>query len=142
MTKIKYEHLVLTEFPPPKLEDGAIASKYHILAHASGIKKFNGKDFSIAATAITEPSVMVSDTHSHEFDQFLVFIGGNPLSKSLGGEVEICLGEEKEKHTITSSAIVHIPKGTMHCPLTHKRVDKPYIVLDILLAPEYKKHIN
>ena len=52
MTKTKYGHLVLTGFSPPKLEDGAIISKYHILAHASGIEKFNGKNFSIAATAI------------------------------------------------------------------------------------------
>ena len=43
MTKIKYGHLILTKFPPPKLEEGAIASKYHILAHASGIEKFSGK---------------------------------------------------------------------------------------------------
>jgi hypothetical protein len=142
MARTKYGHLILTEFPPKKLEEGAIEGKYSILVRAEGAERFNGKNFSIAATAITEPAVMIPDTHSHEYDQFLVFLGGNPSSKSLGGEVEICLGEEKERHSITTSAIVHIPKGMMHCPLTHKKVDKPYIFLDIYLAPEYKKNIK
>jgi hypothetical protein len=142
MAKTKYGHLILTEFPPKKVEEGAIEGKYDVMLRAEGAERFNGTKFSIAAVAITEPAVMITDTHSHGYDQFLVFLGSNLSMKSLGGEVEICLGEEKEKHTITTPAIVHIPKGTLHCPLTHKKVDKPYIFLDIYLAPGYEKTVK
>ena len=140
MAKTKYGHYVLTDFAPPDLKNEVMNPKYSLILHADGATKFGGKNFSMAATAITEPAVMVSELHAHDYDQFLVFMGGDPLSKSLGGEAEICLGKEQEKHVIKTSAVVHIPKGLMHCPLTHKRVDKPYIFIDIILAPEYKRH--
>ena len=41
----------------------------------------------------------------------------------LGGEIELWL--EDEKHTLTRTCIVFVPKGMMHCPLTVRRIDRP-----------------
>jgi hypothetical protein len=135
MVRKKYEQYVITEFNPTEPEE--INSKYAIMLDTEGTKKRVGENFSLAASTITEPGVMVPVAHSHDYDQYLVFIGGDLGSKDLGGEAEICLGEEQEKYTVNTSAIIYIPKGVMHCPLTHKRVDKPYLFLDIFLASKY-----
>jgi hypothetical protein len=70
--------------------------------------------------------------HIHPRPEILNFIGTdlNDLSK-LGGEVEISLGKEAEKHVITKPTSVIIPGGFPHCPLTITRVDKPFILMDV-----------
>ena len=71
-----------------------------------------------------DPPKAPTETHTHDFDEILCFFGTNPEDPhDLGGEVELWL--EDEKHTITKSCIVFIPKGMKHCPLTIKRVDRP-----------------
>jgi hypothetical protein len=142
MAKTKYGHHIFTNFKPEELGGDGKRAKYTVVLDAKGGEKFKGKDFSIAACLIKEPGIMVPDTHTHEFDQFLVFIGSNPLAESLGGEAEICLGKEQEKHVIKNKTIVHIPGGLEHCPLTHKKVGKPYLFLDIILASEYKSNLS
>lgn len=65
-----------------------------------------------------------NDAHTHDFDEVIAFYGTNPDDwRDLGGEIEIWLGDEK--HTITESCIIFVPRGLKHCPLTVKRVDRP-----------------
>ena len=67
--------------------------------------------------------------HNHDFDEYLVFLGTNPADPSdLGGEVEIWLGDE-EKHTLTKSCAVFVPRGVYHTPLIFKRVDRPIMMV-------------
>lgn len=62
--------------------------------------------------------------HKHDYDEVIAFIGTNPEDiHDLGGEVELWLDDEK--HIITRSSMVYIPKGLQHCPLTFLRVDRP-----------------
>ena len=80
---------------------------------------------------------MVGEAHKHDFDQIICFIGGNPMDiKDFDAEVELYLGEEKEKYIIDSSSFVYVPRGMMHCPLNIKRVTKPIMFIDVVLAPE------
>jgi hypothetical protein len=77
-----------------------------------------------------------SGPHTHEVAELLIHIGTNPDDPSdLGAEVEMCMGEELEKHTFNKSTIVYIPPGTVHCPWTIKKVDRPFIFLQILQGP-------
>jgi hypothetical protein len=142
MAGTKYGRYVFTDFTPVEMGGDERKIRYSVVLDAKGSEKFAGKPFSIAACVIKEPGVMVPDAHSHDFDQFLVFIGSNPLEPGLGGEAEICLGKEQEKHTINKAAVVHIPRGLVHCPLTHQKVDKPYLFLDIILSSEYKSNLS
>jgi hypothetical protein len=62
--------------------------------------------------------------HTHDYDEVLCFFGSNPEDfHDLGGEVEFWLGDEK--HIITKSCIIFIPKGLKHSPLVIRRVDRP-----------------
>ena len=57
-------------------------------------------------------------------DEVVAFFGTNPEDPwDLCGEVELWLGDEK--HIITKSSLVFIPKGLKHCPLIARRVDRP-----------------
>jgi hypothetical protein len=72
--------------------------------------------------------------HAHNFDEIFIWIGTNLEDPDdLGGEVEMTLGEgeEAEKITIESSALVYVPKGVVHQPTTVKRVDRPFLVVTI-----------
>jgi hypothetical protein len=81
-----------------------------------------------------------SGPHTHEVAELLIHIGTNPDDPSdLGAEVEMCMGEELEKHTFNKSTIVYIPPGVVHCPWTIKRVDRPFIFMQILQGPFSRK---
>ena len=67
---------------------------------------------------------MGPQAHTHDFDEIIAFFGSNKKDPfDLGGEVELWLGGEK--HIITKSCVVFVPKGLKHCPLIFKRVDSP-----------------
>ena len=101
---------------------------------------FGDKPFSLLWNCITEPYMMALDPHTHDFDQFLHFYGANPLDiTDFDAEVEFTIGEEGEKHIITETTVVHIPKGLLHCPLEFKVVNKPVIFMNVALTPQYMR---
>ena len=62
--------------------------------------------------------------HTHPFDEVITFFGTNPADpQDLCGEVELWL--EDEKHILTKSSLIFVPKGMKHCPLVIRRVDRP-----------------
>jgi mannose-6-phosphate isomerase-like protein (cupin superfamily) len=100
----------------------------------AGGRDLSGANFSVGTSYLTKPFVMVEETHSHDFDQILFFLGGDPKNvKDFDGEVEMTLGDKKE--IITYASCVYIPKGLMHCPLNIKKVNKPITFIDVTLAP-------
>jgi len=79
--------------------------------------------WSPAVGVIAEPKT-VADSHSHDYDEVLAMFGTDLSDPyQLNAEVEFWLGDEK--HIITESCIIFIPKGLAHCPLIYHRVDKP-----------------
>ena len=100
-------------------------------------------NFSVTMEAIHRAFVMTEKSHVHDdFDEILCFIGGNPMDfRDFGAEAELSLGEELEKHTITTTTFVYVPKGLIHCPIQFQRVDKPIIFSAISLAPAYEKRL-
>jgi hypothetical protein len=96
------------------------------------------KNFSVLWNCITEPFLMVNAPHAHDFDQFLHFYGANSMDiTDFDAEVEMSLGEEREKHIITGPTVLHIPKDMIHCPLNFKVVNKPVIFMNVALTPQY-----
>ena len=111
-----------------------------------GLKDFGRKDVSLSWWPIAEPFEMIAETHAHDFDQFLIFVGGDMSNMvDLGGEVELTLGEEKaklEKFVFTTATTVYIPAGMLHCPLNFKKVNdpnKPILFHDLFFSSEYKR---
>jgi len=109
-------------------------------------QSFGDKNFSLSWWPISEPFEMISETHAHDFDQFLIFVGGDMKNMpDLGGEVELTLGEEEgklEKFVFTTATMVFIPAGMLHCPLNFKKVNdpnKPILFHDLFFSREYKR---
>jgi hypothetical protein len=109
-------------------------------------KKYGGRDFAMSWWAITQPFQMVNECHAHDFDQFLIFVGGDLTNMpDLGGVVELTLsrdGKKLEKFVITEACTVYVPAGLYHCPLNFKKVNdpkKPILFHDLFFSPEYKR---
>jgi hypothetical protein len=109
-------------------------------------ENYGKRNFSMSWWAITEPFVMVTDCHAHDFDQFIIFAGGDLTRMPyLGGEVELGLsldGKNVETFVITTATTVFVPAGLYHCPLNFKRIDdpaKPILFHDLFFSPEYKR---
>lgn len=89
---------------------------------------------------VSQPAVMEKEPHSHDFDEFLCFLGSNPAEpKDFGAEIEISMGTEGEKQVIDVPTVVCIPKGMVHCPINFRKVDRPVIYCNIYMSPEYVK---
>ena len=88
--------------------------------------------FHTATDAQVEP-------HTHDFDEILAFFGSDPKDyHDLCGEVELWLGDEK--HILTKSCMVFIPKGLPHCPMILRRIDKPIFHFSAGPASTYDKN--
>ena len=111
-----------------------------------GDESFGNHNFAMSWWPISTPFEMVSETHAHDFDQYLMFVGGDINNMmDLGGEVELTLGEEGkelEKFVFTRATMVYVPAGLLHCPLNFKKVNdpkKPILFHDFFFSPEYKR---
>jgi hypothetical protein len=104
---------------------------------------WGGLPIHMSMKCFTEPYIIEEETHAHDYDIVLGFIGSNPLYfKEFDAEIELFLGEEHEKHIIDCTTFVHIPKGMLHCPLNFKRVSKPFIFLNISLTADIKRTVG
>jgi hypothetical protein len=64
------------------------------------------------------------EAHEHDYDEVIAFFGTNLENPNdLGAEIELWLGDER--HVITKSCLVFVPKGLKHCPLKIKKIDRP-----------------
>jgi len=79
----------------------------------------------------------ILDLQTHEYGTFLIFLGmDNDDASVLGAEVELCMGEEREKHTFNKSALVWVPPNLVHGPLKVTKASKPFNFLEVVLGPE------
>jgi hypothetical protein len=77
-------------------------------------------------------------THDHSYDEYLGFFGSNMAdAESLGGEVEVNLGGEK--HIITKSCLILVPKGVQHCPIYFRKVSTPIFYFATAPSHSYSK---
>jgi len=107
------------------------------------LQGFGGGHLSIEAIFITQPFMMVSQPHQHDFPQYLYFFSANPGDQRIfDAEIEITLGEDGvhgEKHIITQPTSLYIPAGLFHGPLNFRVINKPMLFIDIAVANEYKR---
>jgi len=119
-----------------KEPEGSFIS-YSVMAHEGELDV----DCSMGYHCISEPTEF-DRPHAHEFAEIICFLGGDPTDiRDLGAEVEICLGEEQEKHIIDTAAVVSIPAGLVHCPLIIRNVTKPFVFLEVSLTPKYGPNV-
>lgn len=84
----------------------------------------------------TEQSQQWVLPHVHDYDEVLIWTGGDPENPhDLGAEIYMDIAGER--HIITTSGCVYIPAGVEHCPLGFNRVDRPFRFSALSLAPNY-----
>ena len=133
METTKYEKYFIREplqwnnFPPyaPRL---LFDSKNH----------FPEMNFGIRCTYIDTP-IHMERPHAHDFDQFFCFLGTPEDLRVFDGEVEVHLGEEDAVNIVNSTTVVYVPRGMIHCPMIWKRVTKPMMFINIVLAGSYTR---
>ena len=100
----------------------------------AGKEDIDGADFSIGWSLLTEPFLMVAESHSHDFNQVIFFWGGDPNNVSeFDADIELTL--DGEVNLITYPSMIWTPKGLDHGPLNIKRIGKPVSYIDITLTP-------
>jgi hypothetical protein len=98
--------------------------------------EFLGYDLNIQYGACWTAGKM-GEAEKHDFDQVMIFMGTDTWDMGyLGAEIELSMGEEKEKHMVTTVTAVAVPKGTVHMPAEIGRMDDRFIYMTISLAAE------
>lgn len=101
-----------------------------------GASALPGATATIGWQVFTAP-VCWETPHVHKYDEFLIFLGAElpDLCSSFDAEIDLWMGEEMEKHTITSTTVVFIPKGVQHAPLNFRAIRKPVLFHALYLGP-------
>lgn len=102
-----------------------------------GAAALPGATATIGWQVFTAPVCWETVPHAHKHDEFLIFLGAQlpDLCKSYDAEIDLWMGKELEKHTITSATVVYIPKGVLHCPLNFRVIRKPVLFHALYLGP-------
>jgi hypothetical protein len=126
------KHLIKAPIGPAK--SGPPVQTLHFSAAEYGV------DAGWIVVPVLEPRIMEEKPHKHDFHQFFCYLGSNPKNiAEFDAEIEVYLGEEGEKHVITTPTVLHVPPALIHCPMEYKKVGKPVMHLDIYFASEYQR---
>ncbi|HSW57734.1 MAG TPA: hypothetical protein VLH15_04995 [Dehalococcoidales bacterium] len=139
MTELKTAGYIRTNTTRPSRHD-AVKDPIPFL---KSDENYGDLGFHMSWKCITQPYVDEAESHYHDFNQYLVFLGGNPHDMlDLGGQVELTLSEDGvnfEKHVFTRFTTVFIRAGLYHCPLVFTRVDRPFVFYNYALTKQYVK---
>jgi hypothetical protein len=70
--------------------------------------------------------------HAHANTQVMLFLGSDPDDlNNLGGEFEICMGKEEERHVFNKPTAVVTQPFVPHWPGGAMKIDKPILMMDI-----------
>jgi hypothetical protein len=94
-----------------------------------------GYNFNMGHQFVRKPFKGDNPCHTHNFQEFLAWYGGNPDDPDdFGAEVVFYFGEELEKYVFTRPTFISLPPGLPHCPLEITRVDRPIIQIEVMLS--------
>lgn len=128
----KYDKYI---FSPPHMRYSLKADNTTVFDGLMINHKQLGYDFTIGHQFVRKPFKGDNPCHTHNFQEFLAWYGGNPDDPDdFGAEVVFYFGEELEKHVFTRPTFVSLPPGLPHCPLEITRVDRPIIQVEIMLT--------
>ena len=134
----KYGKYIITELPPASASDqaGQAAEDATLGARIKDMtrsvlelndKVAKGSMYTDVAWIMkANPGQVWVKEHSHPFEEVLGFFGSDPEHPNeLNAVIEISIGGEK--HVLTKSALVFVPKNVKHCPLTIQKIDRPVL---------------
>jgi hypothetical protein len=137
MAKTKYDKYFFSDFMEPANLPGVDGPQ----AYFRGSRQIPGANMNMGWQLFVRPMQLEREPHTHEADEYLIFLGGQPpdLFGSFEAEIDFTIGEEMEKHTFTKPTIIYIPSNMPHCPLNIRKVVKPMLFSALLLTPRFTK---
>jgi mannose-6-phosphate isomerase-like protein (cupin superfamily) len=131
----KYDHLFCTRIKEKPITDTILTPTISF----RGNSDLPGAGINMGIRYYVKPYKMELQSHHHDVDEYLFFLGGQlpDLTANFDAEIEIFLGPEYERHIITKPCILYIPRGFEHNPMDIKRVGKPLVFIPLLLAPYF-----
>ncbi len=131
----KYDHLFCTRMKEKPLTDTILSPTISF----RGNSDLPGAGINMGFRYYVKPFKMELQSHHHDVDEYLFFLGGRlpDLTAEFDAEIEIFLGPEYERHVITRPCILYIPRGFEHNPMDIKRVGKPLLFIPLLLSPYF-----
>ena len=132
MAETKYGHLVKTVSPFGDHGPGSYRQGTQM------DREFLGYDLHIRyGTFYNSGNIEPFETQVCDYDQVMVWIGTDTVDLGyLGAEIDYCMGEEREKHRITTSTAVRIPKGIPHGPARIGPMSDRFILMTISMTPK------
>jgi hypothetical protein len=132
----KYSHLFCTQIKENSNISDVVPGPQ---AYFRGESVLPGAGMNMGWQMIMKPYTMELESHHHDVDEYLIFLGATlpDLVGSFDAEIELFLGKEYEKHTITQATVLYIPRGLEHNPLDFKRVTKPIMWSALHMAPYF-----
>jgi hypothetical protein len=132
----KYDHLFSTKLREKTMVPDIVPGPQ---AYFRGESDLPGAGINMGWQIIVKPFRMELESHHHDVDEYLIFLGSTfpDVAGSFDAEIELFLGKEYEKHMITQATILYIPRGLEHNPLDFRRVSKPVFFSALHLAPYF-----
>jgi hypothetical protein len=131
----KYDHLFCTRLKEKSMSEVVAGPQ----AYFRGMVDLPGAGINMGWQMFVKPYKLELESHHHDTDEYLFFLGATlpDLVGSFDAEIELFLGKEYEKHTITKATVLYIPRGLEHNPLDIKRLGKPMMFSALQLAPYF-----
>ena len=130
MAQNKYEKYIVrnaVNTMPPMGADNPLNSPF-VAGGKELMQAIEGAIPNFALYYVMRAGMFMEPPHIHSNDEYLMFISSDPHDmKNLGAVVEVAYGDEWEKVTFSTSALVHFPKGLPHCPIHVKKMERPFL---------------
>ena len=106
-------------------------------AYFRGEPDLPGAKINMGWQILTKPYVMERESHHHDVDEYLFFLGATfpDLVGTFDAEIEFFVGPEFERHIINQATIFYVPAGLEHNPSDFRRIGKPLFFSALQLAP-------
>jgi hypothetical protein len=138
----KYDHLFIHNVPPeiqahrPYATFGFLDGKMFPGCNEYSFFWVGDKPYGSYGTE--EWGIISHGPHEHKYPELFVHLGTDPDNPyDLGGEVEMYMGPEMEKHVISKSVIMYIPANFPHGPWRILNVKRPFLIITINQNPEH-----
>jgi len=140
MSELKYAKYLFSDLGDEMSVDYIVSPA----AYFRGAHQIPGANINMGWQVIKKATFMERAPHTHDCDEYFAFLGADLMDpfSSFDAEIELRMGPEKERHSITKPTFVFIPKGFLHCPLNFKVVNKPLMFTAIHLGPRFHKIMN